>query len=151
MTGTKRIPVHNKGQVRYFEMPEREPRPATISRVEHSEIAGYDDLYPQTARSEIQIRTSYRDRAEGFNIAIRYLALLMGVLSVIVAVMGIGVPFFDIAVVAWFGTAFCITWLIGWIFNQLVSPDGATLLSALLGYRLIRHEQKERHKYYRGE
>jgi len=120
---------------------------AKITRIEQpDEIRGYDELYPTVAKSEVQIRTTYKDRAEGFQIAIKPLSTIMGFLSVIVAVMGIGVPFFDLAIIAWFGTAFCITWAFGWAFNQFVSPDGATLLSALLGYRLIRHEQQQRHK-----
>jgi len=120
---------------------------AKITRIEQpEEVQSYDALYPQVARSEVQIRTTYKDRAEGFQIAIKPLSTIMGLLSVIVAIMGVGVPVFSLAVIAWFGTAFCITWAFGWAFNQIVSPDGATLLSALLGYRLIRHEQQHRHK-----
>lgn len=102
------------------------------------------------AQSQVILKTTYQDRAQGYRTAVQPLSLTMGLLSVIVATVGAGVPVFSLSVLAWFGTAYAITWLLGYLVHAFVSPDGATILHALLGYRIIRQEQKFRNERYRN-
>ena len=101
------------------------------------------------ATSQVILKTTYSDRAKGYRIAVQPLSAVMGALSVIVAIVGVGVPIFSLTILAWFGTAYALTWLAGYIIHQFVSPDGATIIHALLGYRVIRHEQQMRQERYR--
>jgi len=39
---------------------------------------------------------------------------------------------------------FAGVWLSAYLWHELASPDGATLLSIFLSYRYVRHEQRAR-------
>ena len=101
------------------------------------------------ATSQVILKTTYSDRAKGYRIAVQPLSAVMGGLSAIVALVGVGVPLFSLSILAWFGTAYALTWLAGYVLHQFISPDGATIIHALLGYRVIRHEQKIRQERYK--
>jgi hypothetical protein len=103
---------------------------------------------PPTARTLVRLDTTYTDRAKGFQLATLPIAIAFGVGALVVAAVGFSVPVFSLAALAVFWLAFLAWWLIGWAIHNLASPDGVALLQAWLGYRLIRHEQKERHQRY---
>lgn len=109
------------------------------------------DLAPMlpTASTAVELRTTYRDRAEGFQVATVPIALAFGVGALVVAVVGWAVPVVSITALAVFWLAFLAWWLGGWLIHTLVSPDGIALLQAVMGYRYVRHEQKARLRRYR--
>lgn len=82
------------------------------------------------------------DVARGFAIAYTPFALSASFLAALaVAVAGGGAGF---AALAGIGTL-SLTWLAGFVVDRIVSVAGGDLLRVLLGYRLLRHEQKHRH------
>ena len=101
-----------------------------------------------TATSHVELRTGYTDRAKGFQLATVPVALAFGVGALVVAVVGFSVPVFSVAALALFWVAFLAWWLVGWAIHHVISPDGAALLGAVLQYRYLRHEQRERLRRY---
>lgn len=101
-----------------------------------------------TATSHVELRTGYTDRAKGFQLATVPVALAFGVGVLVVAMVGFSVPAFSVAALTVFWVAFLAWWLVGWAIHHVVSPDGAALLGAVLQYRYLRHEQRERLRRY---
>ena len=99
---------------------------------------------PMPVRTVATLTGDYRNRAEGFRIAMLPVAVVAGVLAVVAAVGLAGVPFLSFTALLWFFTAFCLTWLIGFGMHTWVSPDGTALTMVLLHYRLLRNEQDAR-------
>ena len=71
-------------------------------------------------------------------------ALAFGAGALIVAVAGWSVPILSVGALLAFWAGFLAWWLIGWAIHHIASPDGVALLSAILGYRYVRHEQRAR-------
>jgi hypothetical protein len=101
-----------------------------------------------TAQMAVELRTTYTDRAKGFQLATLPIAVAFGVGVLVVAVVGYSVPVVSIAALATFWLAFLAWWLVGWAIHHIASPDGIALLQAVLMYRYVRHEQRERLKRY---
>lgn len=101
-----------------------------------------------TATASVELRTTYEDRARGFQVATLPVAAAFGVGALVVAIVGFSVPVVSVAALSVFWLGFLAWWLIGWIVHHVASPDGAALLGALLQYRYLRHEQKERLRRY---
>ncbi len=99
---------------------------------------------PMPVRTAATVTGDYKNRAEGFRIAMLPVAIVAGVLAVTAAVGLAGVPFLSFTALLWFFTAFCLTWLIGFVLHTWVSPDGTALTMVLLHYRLLRAEQAAR-------
>ena len=99
---------------------------------------------PMPVQTRQALTGDYKNRAEGFRIAMLPVAIVAGVLAVVAAVGLAGVPFLSYTALPWFFTAFCLTWLIGFAMHQWISPDGTALTMVLLHYRLLRNEQDAR-------
>lgn len=91
-----------------------------------------------------QVHGSHMDRAMGFRHAMMPVAVVAGVLGAIAAVTLFGVPLLSFALLLWFFTVFCVTWLIGYALHTFVSADGAAVLQVLGMYRILSREQKAR-------
>jgi hypothetical protein len=102
-----------------------------------------------TAQTSVELRTTYTDRAKGFQVATVPIAIAFGVGTLIVAIVGYSVPMFSLGALAVFWIAFLGWWLIGWTIHHVASPDGIALVQALLMYKYVRNEQRERHRRYR--
>lgn len=109
-------------------------------------LEGFDVQSP--AQSMVELRTSYSDRAKGFTWAITPVAAITGVLSCVAGVGLFSVPILSFAIMAWFLTAFCLTWIIGYVAHLLMSPDGTLFLNTWLMWRTVHREQKHRHDRY---
>jgi hypothetical protein len=101
-----------------------------------------------TAQTSVELHTTYTDRSKGFQLATLPISIAFGVGALIVAIVGYSVPFLSIGALAIFWLAFLGWWLIGWAIHHIASPDGIALVQALLMYRYVRREQKERHARY---
>ena len=128
-----------------FVAPGPTPAPLAIRpRVEVLPPEPYTVNMPTPAAIGSQVRGSYLDRAQGFRHAMTPVAVVAGVLGSIAAVTLFGVPVLSFAVLMWFFTVFCTTWLVGYALHVGVSADGAVVLQVLLTFRLLRAEQKAR-------
>ena len=117
------------------------PQPKTIY-VEPSDLA----ILPTSAMTTVEIRTSHTDRAKAFQIVSVPLAGAVGAGSLIVGIVGAGVPIFSVAALAWLWSGFLLTWLAAWLIHNIVSSDGIALLHTLLGWQYLSREQKARLK-----
>lgn len=120
-----------------------EPRP----RVEIMPPVELPPMLP-TAQTSVELHTTYTDRARGFQVATLPIAIAFGVGALVVAVVGYSVPVISIGALAVFWLAFLGWWLLGWTVHHIASPDGIALVQALLMYRYIRFEQKDRLRRY---
>jgi len=95
------------------------------------------------------VEGSYTDRAKGFSIATWQLSTVTGVASWTIAAQVTGAPWLSLGLLAWFVGGYFTVWLLSFALHTLVSAEGVELLRAAGEYRLLRQEQKERHKRYR--
>ena len=103
---------------------------------------------PSAATAQVQLRTTYSDRARGFALSIAPVSVVTGVLSCVAGVTLAGVPVLSFAILTWFLTAFCVTWCVAYALWTFVSPDGATWLHVWQTWRMVSREQKFRHDRY---
>lgn len=106
------------------------------------ETHAIDMPVPATATSIT--KGSHLDRALGFRAAMMPVAGVAGLLGAIAAVALFGVPVLSFALLMWFFTVFCATWLLGYALHTFISADGATVLQVLGMYRILSREQKAR-------
>lgn len=104
--------------------------------------------YSPTNTTDVSLRTTYLDRSQGFNVAITPVASIAGLLAGIVAIGLFQVPIFSLAVVGWIFSVFCVTWLAGWFWHTIASPDGVALLHTVFGWIFLFREQNHRHRGY---
>ncbi len=122
--------------------------PLPKPRVEIVKVGEPMPMLP-TAQTSVQLTTTYTDRAQGFQLATLPISIAFGVGALIVAIVGWNVPFISIGALTIFWLAFLGWWLLGWAIHHIASPDGIALVQALLMYRYVRNEQRERHKRYK--
>ncbi len=90
------------------------------------------------------VTTSHEDRAKGFTLTTVPLAAVVGLVALLAAAGLFGVPWLSwSALLVLFGV-FAAVWGAAYFWHTLASPDGATVLSILLSYRYVRHEQRAR-------
>lgn len=106
---------------------------------------------PAAVQTTATLRGDYTDRAKGFQLVTVPLAVGVGLGSLLVGIVGWGVPVLSVAALGWLWSGFLLTWLAAWAIHTVASPDGIALIHAVLGYRLIRHEQRERWARWRPE
>jgi hypothetical protein len=121
--------------------------PAPRPRVEIVEVGEPMPMLP-TAQTMVELHTTYRDRAQGFQLVSMPIAIAFGIGVLIVSVVGYSVPVFSLGALAIFWIAFLAWWLLAWGIHTAASPDGIALTQALLMYRYVRADQKERHRRY---
>ena len=126
-----------------------EPRPITPTRVEVLPPAELPDAGQPLSRAQSNVTGGHLDRAEGFAHVTGRLALAMGGLGVLVAVVGMGAPVFSLVVLAWFGSLYAGTWLIAYMLHVFVSAEGAAWLHVRNGWRWLDREQAHRHELER--
>jgi hypothetical protein len=99
---------------------------------------------PTPAAVQSITRGTYLDRAQGFRHKMMPVAIVAGVLGAIAAINLFGVPLLSFALLMWFFTVFCLTWLGGFALDVFISADGAAVLQVLGMYRILSREQKAR-------
>jgi len=95
------------------------------------------------------VEGSYTDRAKGFSISTWQLSTVTGVACWTVAAQVTGAPWLSLGLLAWFVGGYFAVWLLSYAMHVFVSAEGVELFRAAGEYRLLREEQKERHKRYR--
>ena len=113
---------------------------------EYVQLADRADVVPATTA---HVSGSYTDRAKGFSISTWQLSAVTGLVAWIVAGLG-GTALLSLAGLAWLVLGFFAVWLIAYGLHVFVSAEGTELFRAAGEYRLLREEQKERHRRMKG-
>jgi len=100
------------------------------------------------AQAEVMLRTTYKDRADGFIRAVTPLASVTGAITLVAAVTLFGTPLLSFLALLWFFTGFGLVWLIAYLAHLFVSPDGSTWLHTLMLWRVVQREQQFRHEKF---
>lgn len=95
------------------------------------------------------VEGSYTDRAKGFSLATWQLSTITGVSVWTVVGQITGAPLLSLGLLAWFVGGYFAVWLVSYAMHVFVSAEGTELFRAVGEYRLLREEQKERHRRYR--
>lgn len=99
---------------------------------------------PAPVMTKQVMQTSAVDRAHAFNISTMGLSAITGIGGLLIAVVGWGVPLLSVSALAVLFLAAGAVWGLAWLWYAAASPDGIGLIRVLLGYRLLRHEQRAR-------
>ena len=103
------------------------------------------DVQPATTA---HVSGSYTDRAKGFSISTWQLSAVTGLVAWIMGGVG-GTALLSLAGLAWLVLGFFVVWLVAYAMHVFVSAEGTELFRAAGEYKLLREEQKERHRRYR--
>lgn len=122
----------------------RQPAAVRVYREASMAPAPHDVNLPSPIVAQQSIVSSAKDRAWAFNISTAGLAAIFGFGGLLIAVAGWGVPLVSVAALTVFALVAAGMWLIAWVWFNAASPDGIGLLTVLLHYRLLRHEQRAR-------
>jgi len=96
------------------------------------------------------VEGSCTDRAKGFSLATWQLSTVTGVATWAIAGQITGASLLSLGLLAWFVGGYFAVWLVSYAMHVFVSPEGTELFRAAGEYRLLREEQKERHRRYRA-
>jgi hypothetical protein len=128
------------GKAQYLPVPAKQRRPPAL----------VGDIMPPMAvdRPPVQtlqtVTTSHEDRARGFTLTTVPLAAVVGLVALLAALGLFGVPWLSWSALLILFGVFAAVWAGAYFWHTLASPDGATILSILLSYRYVRHEQRAR-------
>lgn len=128
------------GRAQYLPVPSARRPPALVGDV----LPPMDSGARPPVQTVQTVTTSHEDRARGFTLTTVPLAAVVGVVAALAAVGLAGVPWLSWSAVLILFGVFAVVWLIAYTWHTLASPDGATVLSILLSYRYVRHEQRAR-------
>lgn len=129
------------------------PGPATapivVRRVEPVEVTPWPDAAPLGVASQARqsVQGTPEQAARGFAIAYTPFAASAAAVALVAAVAS-GAGAATVAIVTL--SALGVTWLGGYVAQQVLTAAGVDMARLLLTYRLLRHEQKERHRAGRG-
>lgn len=115
-------------------------RPAKISRIEPPCIEPEPQRIVQ--HSKPTVSGSHTDKAKAFKIATMPLAVSFSLASGISLVALGYIPLFSMAILAVMFCTFSVTWLGGYIVNQIASPDGVGLASEYWRHQRLKDNQK---------
>lgn len=97
----------------------------------------------------VLLQTGYEDRARGFSLSTAPLAVSVGLVTALIAIVGWHIPALSVLTLLLALGGFCLTWLFAYLAHVLVSPDGVLFLHVALMWRYLRQEQRERHRRLR--
>jgi hypothetical protein len=124
-------------------------QPIQAYRLPTVEEPEYTQLAPHAAsQAEVLLRTTYKDRADGFIRATTPLAGVTGAITLVGAVTLFATPLLSFAALLWFFTGFALVWLVAYLGHLFVSPDGSTWLHTLMLWRVVQREQRFRHERF---
>ena len=126
----------------------REPARAVVGEIMPPEPPALYMPPPAQPLSRIELKTTYKDRSQGFLLATLPLASVAGLVALIMGVGLAGVPFFSGAALLCFWLSFALAYLVAWISHLLISPDGAAFLSVFGVYQMASREQRHRHEVF---
>lgn len=96
------------------------------------------------ATQHVEMRTSAVDRAKGHLIAMVPLYAACGVVSVAVCYVGFSVPFWSVYSLTIFFVVFTAAWLVTWLRQLQISPEGVNYMEASRKWDIIEKEHDRR-------
>ena len=137
-----------------FDLVRVDDNPRQLRVVRQAEIVSGPESWEMPARvvpaaTTAHVEGTYTDRAKGFSISTWQLSAITGLGVWIVSGLA-GTPMLTLGGLAWLVGAFSLVWLIAFALHTFVSAEGTELFRAAGEYRLLREEQKERHRRYRS-
>lgn len=117
--------------------------PAEINQTSH-----IIDVAP-SSQHYVEMRTSAKDRAQGFLIATVPLFAAFALAIVLISVFFFDVPFMSLTALVVYWLAFVAAWLIAYIYTLAVSAEGIAMFEAKKKWQVIEREQRERWSYYK--
>ena len=132
------------------EMVQPAPQQAIVRRMptEINQTSHVIDVAP-SAQHYVEMRTSAKDRAQGFLIATVPLFAGLALGMVLISVFFFGVPFMSLTALVIFWLSFVAAWLIAYIYTLAVSAEGIAMFEARQKWNVIKREQEERCNYYK--
>ena len=106
------------------------------------------ELPAPAVTSVTHLATNHVDRAQGFALSVLPLAAGAALGSWLLSAALSIVPLLSVAALTISVIAFMSTWGIAYALHTITSPDGVALSRELMIYRLLRHEQRDRHARY---
>lgn len=105
------------------------------------------EMQPST-QSVVHVQTSATDRAKGFHLAFMPIAAGFGLCVVLISLF-FDNSFFSLVTFALFWITFVLTWLAGWVWTNVISPEFAGLYHVKRQWDNIDNEQYERWEHYK--
>lgn len=106
------------------------------------------DVQP-SAQHIVTMKTSARDRAEGFLIATVPLFAAFALAIVLISVFFFSVPFMSLTALVIYWLAFVAAWLLAYVYTLAISAEGIAMYEAKQKWNVIKREQQERWNYYK--
>jgi protein-S-isoprenylcysteine O-methyltransferase Ste14 len=106
------------------------------------------DVQP-SAQHYVEMRTSAKDRAQGFLIATVPLFAAFALAVVLISVFFFSVPFMSLTALVVYWLAFVAAWLIAYVYTLATSAQGIAMFEARQKWNVIKREQEERWNYYK--
>lgn len=123
----------------------RRMTPAEINQTSH-----VIDVAP-SAQHIVTMKTSARDRAEGFLIATVPLFAAFALAVVLISTFFFSVPFMSLTALVIYWLAFVAAWLIAYVYTLATSAEGIAMFEARKKWQIIEREQQERWNYYKQQ
>ena len=117
--------------------------PTEINQTSHT-----IDVQP-SAQHYVEMRTSAKDRAQGFLIATVPLFAAFALAIVLISVFFFSVPFMSLTALVIYWLAFVAAWLVAYVYTLAVSAEGIAMFEARQKWNVIKREQEERWNYYK--
>ena len=133
------------------ELVQPEPQQQPIVRrmpTEINQTSHVIDVAP-SAQHYVEMRTSAKDRAQGFLIATVPLFAGLALGMVLISVFFFNVPFLSLTALVIFWLSFVAAWLIAYVYTLAVSAEGIAMFEARQKWNVIKREQEERWNYYK--
>ena len=121
-------------------MARREPAPVEVRRIE-------PPMAP--VRTVQQVQTSRTDQAWGFSIKTTLLGAATALALVTIKYGILGHPVILAAAAGWIFGTYALVWLIAFIIDIAISPDGVSWMHTRELWRYYRAEQRHRHRQER--
>ena len=137
-----------------YELVPLDGDPRQLRVVRQAEIVSGPESWELPARvvpssTSAHVEGTYTDRAKGFSIATWQLSAITGLGVWLVAGLR-GTAMLSLAGLGALLAGFFVVWLLSYAMHVFVSAEGTELFRAAGEYRLLREEQKERHRRYRS-
>lgn len=120
--------------IRRREMPEMPTRAEVVHTI---------DATPH-ATQHVEMRTSAVDRAQGHLIAMVPLYATVATATVAVCVLGFGMPWLAMPTLVIFVVVFAAAWLVTWLYQMRISPEGVNYMEADRKWGIIEKEHDRR-------
>ena len=137
-----------------FDLVRVDDNPHQLRVVRPEIVEQWEDVQLPTKATQpaitAHVEGSYTDRAKGFSISTWQLSTVTGVAAWAIAGQITGAPLLSLGLLAWFVGGYFAVWLVAYALHVFVSAEGTDLFRAVGEYRLLREEQKERHRRYRA-